>query len=268
MQILIWVIIIIVAIFLIRLLRRWIKRLIFIAILLVLAFFIYWIFNPSWAGKLWYNIRTLPQRITSKISNQNFINYEEYKSNLSEIWDKIKLNTNGDEPNKISNNKEDTELQNNNENDNNKKNGTTTDESKHSDNENTLQTFPEMIKFSNLINFVENDNNNVNTWYKKSDLLWIINSYIQNHLNDNTDILVTIEYEDDYNDPQKIILQTEHNTDNTDSYIPEIWIIETWNEWNIQTQRTKENTYKTEEKWNKLNQEDIKETEDIFSILF
>jgi hypothetical protein len=73
------------------------------------------------------------------------------------------LNTNDDEPNKISNNKEDTELQNNNEDDNNKKNGTTTDESKYSDNKNTLQTFPEMIRFSNLINFVENDNNNVNT---------------------------------------------------------------------------------------------------------
>ncbi len=267
MQILIWVIIIIVAIFLIRLLRRWIKRLIFIAILLVLAFFIYWIFNPSWAGKLWYNIRTLPQRITSKISNQNFINYEEYKSNLSEIWDKIKLNTNGDEPNKISNNKEDTELQNNNENDNNKKNETTTDESKHSDNENTLQTFPEMIKFSNLINFVENDNNNVNTWYKKSDLLWIINSYIQNHLNDNTDILVTIEYEDDYNDPQKIILQTEPKN-NTGLNISQIWLIENWSEWNIQAQKDEKTSSEAIKNWNHLSQEDMKEAEDIFSVLF
>ena len=57
------------------------------------------------------------------------------------------MNTNDDEPNEISNNKEDTEPQNSNhEGDNSEKNETTVDESKHTDNENKLQPFPEMIK--------------------------------------------------------------------------------------------------------------------------
>jgi hypothetical protein len=50
---------------------------------------------------------------------------------------------------------------------------------------------------------------NILTWYSKSDLFWIINTYIEKNLDDDTDILVTVEYEGDSNDPQKITLQTQ-----------------------------------------------------------
>ena len=70
------------------------------------------------------------------------------------------MNTNNDEPNEISNNKEDTEPQNSNhEDDNSEKNETTVDESKHTDNENKLQPFPEMIKFSSLTKLIEKKDN-------------------------------------------------------------------------------------------------------------
>ena len=58
---------------------------------MVLAFFIYGIFNPSWASRLWYNVRTFPQRVTSWISDKKeFLDYDSYKLNLSNVWAKIK----------------------------------------------------------------------------------------------------------------------------------------------------------------------------------
>ena len=86
MQVVVWIVIILLALLLIWLLRKWIKRLIFIAILLCLAFFIYGLFNPSGASRLWYNIRTFPQRITSWISsNKEFLDYDTYKLDISSI---------------------------------------------------------------------------------------------------------------------------------------------------------------------------------------
>jgi hypothetical protein len=37
----------------------------------------------------------------------------------------------------------------------------------------------------------------------------IINKYIEKNLDDDTDILVTVEYDDETKNPQKIILQTQ-----------------------------------------------------------
>ncbi len=76
----------------------------------------------------------------------------------------------------------------------------------------TIKSFPTHIKFveipgSNLKTGI--GSGWVLTWYSKSDLLWVINKYIENNLDDNTDILVTVEYEDEFSDPQKIILQTQ-----------------------------------------------------------
>jgi predicted PurR-regulated permease PerM len=86
MQVVVWIVIILLALLLIWLLRKWIKRLIFILILLVLAFFIYGIFNSSGASRLWYNVRTFPQRVTSWISDKKeFLDYDSYKLNLSDV---------------------------------------------------------------------------------------------------------------------------------------------------------------------------------------
>lgn len=213
MEILIWIIIIIVSILLIRFLRRWIKRLIFIAILLVLAFFIYWIFSPSWAGKLWYNIRTLPQRITSRVSDQNFMDYENYKLNLSKELDDIISDTSENENEENLNDENDTidEYKKSDSEENlDKKSDETSDDDNSLDDKPTIKAFPVIKKFPDITKPIKKNNSNgVISWYSKSDVLWIINWYIEKNLDDDTDILVTVEYEEDYNDPQKITLQTQ-----------------------------------------------------------
>ena len=203
MQALIRIIIIILAILLIRLLRRWIKRLIFIAILLVLAFFIYWIFNPSWAGKLWYNFRTFPQRITSWVSNQSFTDYENYKLKSSKIWDIIKSASDDTE---TTNNPDEEEIIEPENNDDKIENNANDEETNSNKTIKSFQTFSKISKMPKLIN--KSDSNWAITWYTKSDVLWIINTYIEEHLDDYTDILVTVEYEENQNDPQKITLET------------------------------------------------------------
>lgn len=214
MQVMIWIIIIVITILLIRLLRRWIKRLIFIAILLILAFFIYWIFSPSWAGKLWYNVRTFPQRITSWISDKNFLDYESYKSSLSEIWEDIKSNLTDDDI-KDTNEENTLEITEDSSSDEIESDTSNNDIINNDENnKQTLKPFPQITKFPAMPKIIKsNDTNKVVTWYSKSDVLWIINWYIENNLDDDTDILVTVEYEEDYNDPEKIILQTQPRID-------------------------------------------------------
>ncbi len=80
----------------------------------------------------------------------------------------------------------------------------------------TIKAFPKSVKFVDIPRLDEwnkNENKSDNawalTWYSKSDLIWVINKYIEKNLDDDTDILVTVEYEDDSSDPQKIILQTQ-----------------------------------------------------------
>ncbi len=221
MQVLVWIVIILVVIFLIWLLKRWIKRLIFIIILLVLAFFIYGIFSPSWAAKLWYNVRTFPNRVTSWISSgKEFLDYDTYKSKVSSIWDEIwdkiwdTISWVTDEIGEIDlsdnvdidvDSVENKWIEEN-------KNVENVEKDDKSQSAQTIKSFPTHIKFveisgSNLKTGIESGW--VLTWYSKSDLLWVINKYIENNLDDDTDILVTVEYEDDSSDPQKIILQTQ-----------------------------------------------------------
>ena len=61
-----------------------------VLVLLALAFFIYGIFNPSWAARLWYNVRTFPSRMASRMwSGKEFLDYNTYKAKISSIWDEI-----------------------------------------------------------------------------------------------------------------------------------------------------------------------------------
>jgi len=214
MEVLIWIIIIVVAVLIIRLLRRWIKRLIFIAILLVLAFFIYWIFSPSWAGKLWYNVRTFPQRIASRVSDQNFMDYENYKLNLSEELNNIIPESTKEENDENSNEEaKNTDDEGELENDNNSKNDELdVKESNNLSGRPIIKSFPTFTKLPDIKNLVKDSqpqSNETLSWFSKSDVLWIINWYIEKNLDDDTDILVTVEYEEDYNDPQKITLETQ-----------------------------------------------------------
>ena len=214
-----------------RLLRRWIRRLIFILILFILAFLIYWIFNPSWAGRLWYNIRTFPTRIASWISSgTEFLDYDNYKLNIPSVWEKLDIWYSNDDLEILDN--DDNELENDLENDiqptenqsleNNNENTETRNRDSQTDKTPTIKAFPKSIKFIKMPWLNEKDKNENDehedekqeddellTWYSKTDLLWIINKYIEKNLDDDTDILVTVEYEDENSSPNKIILNTQ-----------------------------------------------------------
>ena len=145
------------------------------------------------------------------------------------------------------------------------------------------------VKSEKLIKFLESMNNNEIivdsplTWYSKTDLLKIVSNYVEGNLNKNTDILVTIQYEDD--EPQKIILQPQETSkksllsnSESDSF--------TWNQSAENHQSTttmndsepkNSNTLKKNTEWmfnstkstkTTLTQKEIAEAEDIFSTIF
>ena len=245
-------------------------------ILLALAFFIYWIFNPSWAARLWYNVRTFPQRVSSWISSgKEFLDYDSYKLNIPSVSD-IDLNIDSDwdfldyDMDVVDDFDEDEE------------------KSKVEDNEfvdaekwksdkswKTIRSFANNTSLSfinieslNTQSYTQKDWN-IFEWYSKTDLLWIINSYIEKNLDDDTDILVTVEYEDDNKDPQKIILQTQEKKVDSVSHSVSLGVVEAESEKNNQELEIKKvDNVQQSKSSNKLTQKEIKETEELFSILF
>lgn len=81
--------------------------------------------------------------------------------------------------------------------------------------ENTIQSFsglaPQSLDIEKTTK--KSDKNAEKIWYTKTDLLWIVGKYVENNLDDDTDILVTVEYKDDVSNPEKIILQTQQKND-------------------------------------------------------
>lgn len=195
MQVVIWIIIILVAIFLIWFLRKWIKRIIFIAILLVLAFFIYGIFSPSWASRLWYNVRTFPQRITSWVSNQTFLDYDSYKRDISSVWAKI---DDAIDSNVVTHIVEDKDKWS----DKGVKNEVKEESKKDKKKDNKVDNVQPVIEKSTK------KTNSKNEWYSSDEVLAVINKYVKENLDDDTDILVRIDY-DDNDSPERIMLQTQ-----------------------------------------------------------
>ena len=289
MQVLVRIVIILLVILLVWLLKRWIKRLIFIAILLCLAFFIYWLFSPSWASRLWYNVRTFPRRVTSWVSNQSFLDYDSYKlsrwlpildEKIDDDVDNIDINDNDEnisdfEPEEdISNSDEKITQENENRN-----------ESKKWE---KIKKFPNIQpeNFSKFLDFVDSGEDievSPLTWYSKTDLLKIVSNYVEEKLDENVDILVTIQYED--NEPQKIILQPQESPKNV---LPSNSWLNTWNQSIEKNHATKlmdednesktrilesgtseaSNTANYTKTKNSLTQKEITEAEDIFSVLF
>jgi len=198
--------------------------------LLVLAFFIYGIFNPSGAARLWYNVRTFPQRMAWWMwSTKEYLDYNTYKSKISSIWDniwdsisdgiwdKINLGWNSE----IEGLDFEDELDMDVDSYDDKKDSEVIESENIGDSSErqSIKAFPKFVKFIDIPQLdVEKKSGNKSdgslplTWYSKSDLIWVINKYIEKNLDDDTDILVTVEYEDDSSDPQKIILQTQKKT--------------------------------------------------------
>lgn len=159
---------------------------------------------------------------------------------------------------------------------------------------NVIKPFPRVIKFVEIPEIkheIKSENNEVLSWYSRTDLLWVINRYLEKNLDDDTDILVTVEYEEDSADPQKIILQTqskdEHSVSSSNNLVDEIFpdsnrkvpenieIIPAESddsvvEKSLSTQKEvpaqKQSTKKTSS--TNLTQKEQKEAEEIFWILF
>ena len=143
------------------------------------------------------------------------------------------------------------------------------------------------------------DSNKDFEWYSKDDLIWIIAKYVEDNLDDDTDIIVTVEYEKDEFDPDKIILQTQSKSQSDVHFVslPRLsvkkvfnWLqrtktqtvtIVSWNEDNaiintdnsdavvIQWKRTDDTAVSVDKKTsNGLTQSEVREAEEIFWILF
>jgi predicted PurR-regulated permease PerM len=70
-------IIIVIVLLLLILLRKFLRRVVFIVILLAVAFFMYGLFSPSGASKLWYSVKNFPQRVASYLGGEAYHSYDE-----------------------------------------------------------------------------------------------------------------------------------------------------------------------------------------------
>ena len=233
--------------------------------MLVLAFFIYGIFNPSWAARLWYNVRTFPQRVTSWISSgTQFLDYDSYKLDVSSVWDKIsdKIWLDDEELSDVDFDDKDESKEKEIKVDVNESKKSDIEDSKDSDKK-TIKAFPKSINFVEVPKLKEKKSSQdiwVLTWYSKSDILWVINKYIERNLDDDTDILVTVEY-DEISGPQKIILETQQNKQHSVSNSVNSSTVTAWIE-NGNAQYVQNNTS------SKLTNKEKKEAEEIYSMLF
>ena len=192
---------------------------------------------------MWYNIRTFPQKVASRFSTQDVLDYDSYKTNTSATWDNDLWEL--DKTDEILDNTSSEDFDNNEIMD--------TDDSLEQDKELADSFLWMSLNFAEMepIKNLNNSNNKALSWYSKSDLLWIINTYIEENLDDDTDILVTVEYEDD-SDPEKIILQTQPKSKNDSSSLNGSSIT----------------VNKQNKKTNNLTQKEIKNTKKLFSTLF
>ena len=224
-------------------------------------------------------------------SGEEFLDYDNYKLNLSEVWDKIGLEE--DEDN--SDYELDIDDEYGNDDKAQSKNGKNTvrnveDEEDIDDNRGTRQTikaFPKLVRFVEFPELEQRDDVEEPwplTWYSKSDLLWVVNKYIEENLSDDTDILVTVEYGEDNSTPQKIILQTQHKTlwkENSiylfdwsleDTSEDDEWVeidATSYDDSVILGDQAKNSTQSVRKTTStSLTQKEQKETEEIFSVLF
>ena len=150
-------------------------------------------------------------------SSSQFLDYDNYKLEISSIWDEIWDKINLDEENeKIDLDEDIDSIEILDEKNEGKKEDSVENDSVNTKDNKTIQAFPDSIQFVE-VPLLENDSKQeekseddwVLTWYSKSDLFWVIDDYLEKNLDDDTDILVTVEYENYGEDPQKIILQTQ-----------------------------------------------------------
>lgn len=239
-------------------------------------------------------------------SSKEFLDYDKYKLNLITIGDKVKdemdlwrdeieglglegeidLDLKFDEKNERNLEKRDVNMENDYE------------RTEKKEWKQAIKAFPKSIKFVEIPDIkVESkiENLEIMSWLQKSDLLWVINNYIEKNLDDNTDILVTVEYETDGENLKKLILQTQprrgktHSVHSSRSPLNNLSKSEEWGEvvliptedivveksdiQEINSNQTSNKAVSNESASNKttsskLTQKEQNEAEEIFSILF
>ena len=222
-------------------------------------------------------------------SSSQFLDYGTYKSNISSIWDEIwdKIDLGDEDENKLElddvdlDEKIDVEKDEEDIVETNVKENEGDITSKNEDRR-AIKAFPRSIKFVEFSQLMGKNVSKVDwnlEWYSKSDLLLVISKYIEENLDDDTDILVTVEYEDDWDKPQRVILEPRPKTSwNRQSIYFSSKVLGNWkseevNEASVDVVAEKSKEQKVNKSVqrgssNKLTQKDQKEAEEIFSILF
>lgn len=232
---------------------------------------IYGFISPSWAARLWYNLRTFPDRVSSRLSQQEFLDYDSYKEWKKLIW--LDEDENTSNSSDVEKGESDT--------DNSDKIDSDLDSKQDSKNDivdvdstSSSSNTSSDSQTSNFLNTSDTEKSQEKptlSGYSKSDLLWVIWNYIQNNLDDNNDILVTIEYSDD-NDPEKIILKTYPKSSNnshssSDSSKSETSVVVADKKPEpAPTKTSKASSSKSSSNW--LSQKDMRDAEELFSVLF
>ena len=232
-------------------------------------------------------------------SGKEILDYDNYKSKILSIWDKISDTVDGiwdkidlsdgssEIDDAISEDEVDTDL--NSEGKEINVWGSTEIFVENSDSTSKTQkikSFPKSIKFVQFPKLEDKEKSEIVwqlTWYSKSDLLWVVNRYIDENLDDYTDVLVTVEYEDGSDNPKRIILETQPKSMWNWHSVYFLWwadeLLEefTWNNKNTKSSSDYEISHNNGQNnvqpqknssTNKLTQKDQQEAEEIFSILF
>ena len=210
--------------------------------------------------------------MASRVSDKTFLDYDSYKLDISSVGTKIDF---WDDSEDIDNTDVDIIVETEEEDENDVE--VISIEEKNQTIENTaewqtIKSFPRVVNFIKIPSLKKEEKQekyeNVSTWHSKWDLLWIINKYIERNLDDDTDILVTVEYEKESWDPEKIILETQSKP--TVKISEPVKIEKSLVEEKVEQkaeQPKKVNKTQQNKTSNWLTQKEIRETQEIFSIL-
>lgn len=217
----------------------------------------------------------------SRVSDQTFLDYDSYKLDISSVESKIDLWDDIETWDEL----EDDSIINSVEQDENIVEVDTQIEEREQVTEKSVEwqsikAFPRVVNFIKIPSLKREEkqekSESISTWHSKWDLLWIINKYIEKNLDDDTDILVTVEYEKESWDPEKIIMETQSKptVKNSTSVKSENYVVEQKVEPKIEQkaepkveQPKKVNKTQQTKSSNWLTQKEIRETQEIFSIL-
>lgn len=243
----------------------------------------------------------MPDRVVSWFSNQTFVDYESYKwlkdVDLS-VWDKIDLDLEVEESNESDKvKKEETSKKSKKQEKKQEKLEEKSDSKSNEKVEEGEQVANSFISPFSKIDFAtsalswKEQSPSVNESNQVSDeeIMKALEEYLWKNLDEDTDILVTVEYPDGGERPEKIILQTQDKTHSSavkrvvrkSWFLMSRWvrIIDEENEdagidsWEIveipaQVKEVPTNISVTPTKtYNGLTQKEVRETEELFSIL-